>query len=416
MLSITQARAVHLAAQGLLQSPARKASRSALLRSIERMALLQIDTIHVVNRSPYLVLFARLGNYPPVWLEDALAQGQLFETWAHEACFAPRADLLLHRAYNRSSRRHWGLTSAVVNQTVQRPHLDKLLAHVHTNGPVKSSDFKGNDTRTSAWWGWKDEKRWLETLFASGELMVARRENFHRVYDLTERVASEVHGAEASGAPSDELVQLAWIEKTVTALGITQARWIHDYFRTKPRLRDADLDALVDSGVLLRVAVDGWASPGYVHRTNKALLTKAVKGKLQATHTALLSPFDPVVWDRERAATLFDFDYRLECYTPEPKRVHGYFVLPILCCGELIGRLDAKAHRAQGVFEVKTLFAQPDMRWSDEQVASVARAIANFAAWHGTPVVTLTKAQPAALVKRLRSALASHAAGSTHYK
>jgi uncharacterized protein YcaQ len=161
------------------------------------------------------------------------------------------------------------------------------------------------------------------------------------------------------------------------------------------------------------VAVDGWASPAYVHHTNKALLTKAAKGKLRATHTALLSPFDPVVWDRERAATLFDFDYRLECYTPEPKRVHGYFVLPILCRGELIGRLDAKAHRAQGVFEVRGLFAQPDMRWTDEQVAWVAKAIADFAAWHGTPVVQLAKAQPAALVKRLRAALASLDTGCT---
>jgi uncharacterized protein YcaQ len=172
----------------------------------------------------------------------------------------------------------------------------------------------------------------------------------------------------------------------------------------------------VDRGVLLRVAVDGWASPGYVHHTNKALMTKAVKGKLQATHTALLSPFDPVVWDRERVATLFDFDYRLECYTPEPKRVHGYFVLPILCCGELIGRLDAKAHRTQGVFEVKALFAQPGSAWTDAQVAAVAGAIFDFAAWHSTPVVQIGKAQPAALVKRLRSALASHAAGSTHHK
>jgi uncharacterized protein YcaQ len=412
MLSITQARALHLAAQGLLQEPTRKASRTTLLRSIERMALLQIDTIHVVNRSPYLVLFARLGNYPSVWLEDALAQGQLFETWAHEACFAPRADLLLHRAYNRSARRHWGLTSAVMNRDAQRPHLDKLLAHIRTDGPVKSSDFKRTNTRTSAWWGWKDEKRWLETLFASGELMVARRENFHRVYDLTERVAPEVQGTEANGAPSDVVVQLAWVDKAVSALGITQARWINDYFRTKPRLRDADLDALVDSGVLLRVTVDGWASPAYVHHTHKALLNKAAAGKLLATHTALLSPFDPVVWDRARAATLFNFDYRLECYTPEPKRVHGYFVLPILCCGELIGRLDAKAHRALGVFEVKSLIAQTAMRWTDVQVASVASAIADFAAWHGTPVVQIGKAQPAELVKRLRGALVAHSSGT----
>jgi uncharacterized protein YcaQ len=302
------------------------------------------------------------------------------------------------------------LTNAVTNQEAQRPQLDKLLAHIRDNGAVKSSDFKRNDARTSAWWGWKDEKRWLETLFASGELMVARRENFHRVYDLTERVAPEVQADEANAEPpADELVQLAWIEKAVLALGITQARWIHDYFRTKPRLRDADLDALVDTGVLLRVAVVGWASPAYVHHTHKALLTKAAAGKLLATHTALLSPFDPVVWDRERATTLFDFDYRLECYTPEPKRVHGYFVLPILCCGELIGRLDAKAHRAQGVFEVRALFVQPGMRWTDVQVESVAKAIADFAAWHGTPEVQIAKAQPAVLVKRLRNALVAHA-------
>jgi uncharacterized protein YcaQ len=413
MLSITQARALHLVAQGLLQAPARKANRLALLRSIERMALLQIDTIHVVNRSPYLVLYSRLGNYPPVWLEDALSQGQLFETWAHEACFAPRADLLLHRAYNRSARRHWGLASAAQSHSEQRPHLDKLLAHIRASGPVKSSDFKRTDTRASAWWGWKDEKRWLEALFASGELMVTRRDSFQRVYDLTERVAPEVAGSEANAAaPSDAKVQGIWIEKAVAALGISQARWINDYFRTKPRLRDADLDALVDSGVLLRVVVEGWAAPAYVHHSNKALFAKAAAGKLQATHTALLSPFDPVVWDRERATTLFDFDYRLECYTPEPKRVHGYFVLPILCCGELIGRLDAKAHRAQGVFEVRALFAQPGMRWTDAQVAAVAGAVADFAAWHGTPVVQIARAQPVALLKRLRGALAVQASDS----
>ena len=160
------------------------------------------------------------------------------------------------------------------------------------------------------------------------------------------------------------------------------------------------------------MAVDGWASLAYVHHTHKALLNKAAAGKLQATHTALLSPFDPVVWDRERAATLFDFDYRLECYTPEPKRVHGYFVLPILCCGELIGRLDAKAHRAQGLFEVRALFAQPGAAWTDAQVESVAKAIADFADWLGTPKVQLAKAQPATLVKRLRSALAAHASAT----
>ena len=161
----------------------------------------------------------------------------------------------------------------------------------------------------------------------------------------------------------------------------------------------------MEAGTLLRVAVEGWDAPAYVHASHAALLKKAQAGKLQATHTALLSPFDPVVWDRERGSTLFDFDYRLECYTPEDKRVYGYFVLPILCRGELIGRLDAKAHRAEGVFEVRALHAQPGAVWTEEQLADVAQAIQRSARWHGTPQVRVTRTQPAKLATALRRAL-----------
>lgn len=403
-LTLDQARALHLAAQGLLQPIAKAATPASLRACISRMALLQIDTIHVVARSPYLVLFSRLGSYPPHWLDDALASGKLFETWAHEACFAPMDDLLLHRSYNRQARQHWGLSSARQTHTHQREHLDKLLGHIRENGAVKSSDFERKDDRASAWWGWKDEKRWLEALFAYGELMVARRDRFQRVYDLAERVAPHL----ASG-PADEMtpeaVRQQFIEKSVTALGITQARWISDYFRMKPRLKDADLAGMVDAGSLLRVDVKGWPTPGYVHASQADLLKKVLAGKLVPTHTTLLSPFDPVVWDRERAATLFDFDYRLECYTPEAKRVYGYFVLPILCCGQLIGRLDAKAHRAQGVFEVKSLFAQPGLVWDDGQVQAVSRAIGQCALWHGTPEVKLLRTVPSKLAAPMRRAL-----------
>lgn len=403
-LTLDQARTLHLAAQGLLQPPAKAATPASLRACISRMALLQIDTIHVVARSPYLVLFSRLGTYPPHWLDDALATGKLFETWAHEACFAPIDDLLLHRSYNRQARQHWGLSNARQTHTHQREHLDKLLAHIRQNGAVKSSDFERKDDQASAWWGWKDEKRWLEALFASGELMVARRERFQRVYDLAERVAPQL-----ASAPTDELppeaVRQQFIERSVKALGITQARWISDYFRMKPRLKDADLTALVDSGTLLRVDVQGWDAPGYVHASQASLLRQAAADKLLPTHAALLSPFDPVVWDRERASTLFDFDYRLECYTPEAKRVHGYFVLPILCCGQLIGRLDAKAHRTQGVFEVKSLFAQPGMAWNETQILAVSRAIGQCALWHGTPEVKLSQAEPAKLAVPMRRAL-----------
>jgi uncharacterized protein YcaQ len=404
-ISLQQARALHLAAQGLLMSPAKKATPKALRDCVARMELLQIDTIHVVARSPYLVLHSRLGSYPMHWLEDALAQGHVFETWAHEACFAPSADLQLHRTYNAATRSHWGLASAERNAQSHRKQLDQLLAHVRVNGPVKSSDFERKDGGGGAWWGWKDEKRWLEALFAKGELMVARRENFHRVYDLAERVAPELVKVASTPLNANE-VHIAFIERAIAALGITQARWVNDYFRQKPRLKDADLDALVETGAIARVIVEGWDAPGYVHASNKAQLSKARADKLEATHTCLLSPFDPVVWDRERASALFDFDYRLECYTPEPKRVYGYFVLPILCRGELIGRLDAKAHRTDGVFEVKALYAQPDQAWNDEQIHAVAQAIQECAVWHGTPSVQFAATRPHRLKAALRKLIA----------
>ena len=409
-LSLPQARALHLAAQGLLTAPIKAATPLALRKCIAQMQLLQIDTIHVVSRSPYLVLFSRLGHYPRRWLEDALAQGHIFETWAHEACFAPSNDLLAHRGYNQATRRHWGLANAQRTHQQQRVHLDKLLSHIETTGPVKSSDFERKDGGGGAWWGWKDEKRWLEALFATGELMVARRENFHRVYDLSHRVApdalaAEVAALEAGDQHDAEALHRQFILQSVAALGITQARWVNDYFRLKPRLKDADLDALVEEGALLRVSVDGWDAPAYVHPNNKALLKKAAAGLLEATHTTLLSPFDPVVWDRERGSTLFDFDYRLECYTPEPKRIYGYFVLPILCRGELIGRLDAKAHRADGVFEIKALHSQPGAKWTTAQIDAVAKALAQCAHWHDTPTLRITQTQPAGLRAALSRAV-----------
>ena len=417
-LSQSQARNLHLAAQGLLTPPSKATTPLALRKCIAQMKLLQIDTIHVVSRSPYFVLFSRLGHYPRQWLEDALAQGHIFETWAHEACFAPAADLLAHRAYNQATRRHWGLASGQRTHKQQRPHLDKLLAHIESTGPVKSSDFERKDGKGGAWWGWKDEKRWLEALFSTGELMVTRRDNFHRVYDLSHRVAPDALASEAKAradghAPDATTLHRQFILQSVVALGITQARWVNDYFRLKPRLKDADQDALVDEGALIKIAVEGWDAPAYVHPQHKGLLKKAQAGRLEASHTTLLSPFDPVVWDRERASTLFGFDYRLECYTPEPKRVYGYFVLPILCNGELIGRLDAKAHRAEGIFEVKALHTQPGAKWSELQIDAVAQALVQCARWHETPAVRVTQTQPAGLRVALRPAIALHTTCTT---
>ena len=402
-LTSAQARLLHLAAQGLLAPPAGEARPRDVLAAVRRMALLQLDTIHVVARSHHLVLHARLGDYRPEWLDDLLSEAALFETWAHEACMAPVEDHGLHRRVLATSQ-HWAVRRARRILAEQGEGMAALLDEVRRRGPVKTSDFTSERPRATGWWGWKKEKEWLEAWLALGDLMVARREKFQRVYDLSERV---LPAGAARTLPEEAEARRTVIEKSVRALGVTQARWIHDYFRTRPRLTPEDLRPLVESGRLLEVHVRGWATPGFVHRDHAPLLRRASAGKLVATHTALLSPFDPVVWDRERALALFGFDYRLECYVPARKRRHGYFVLPILRRGALVGRLDAKAHRARGIFEVKALHLEPGVEARPALLGDLAAALVASARWHGTPAVRLGRRVAAPLREALRPRLAA---------
>lgn len=404
-LSARQARCLHLAAQGLLTAPRRRARKPDVLAAIARMQLLQIDTIHILARSPYLALFSRLGDYRASWLDELLAEGAIFETWAHEACFAPSTDFSLHRRHV-DGRKHWATRHARQMHATHRAGMDRLLAQVRERGAVKSSDFKGNGEGSGGWWGWKVEKRWLEAWFVLGELMIARRENFQRVYDLSERVLSRVMpGFDRANLPSEEDMRRTFILKAVQALGVAQARWIADYFRFGRRLKDVELDPLVEAGELHRVQVEDWNAPAYVHRENIGLAARAATDLLRATHTTLLSPFDPVIWDRERAAAMFGFDYRLECYVPAPKRRWGYYVLPILRRGALVGRLDAKAHRADGVFEVKAIWLEPGTRSSQALLDDLVRAIRACADWHSTPQIAIRRSEPRELAKALRAAL-----------
>jgi uncharacterized protein YcaQ len=373
------------------------------------MRVLQIDTIHVVARSPYLVLFSRLGRYVPEWLDALLESGAIFECWAHEACFAPAEDYPLHRRHALERQGHWAMKHAERMRREQRIAMDKVLARIRETGALRAADFEsGEPKKPGGWWGWKDEKRWLEALFAFGELMIARRERFQRVYDLAERVLATMKIAPGAVATQAEM-QRAFALDAARALGVTEARWIADYFRSGRRLKDADLDGYVDRGELLRIDVDGWAAPAYVHADHRDSLDAAVRGRLRATRTSLLSPFDPVVWDRERASAMFGFDYRIECYVPAPKRVFGYYVLPILHRGRLIGRLDAKAHRAEGRFEVKALFLEDDVAIDDALAEAVAVAIVECAEWHATPSVSVARCTPRAFLRPLRSALARRA-------
>ncbi len=406
-LGRNQARLLHLAAQGLLRPPPRKARRSDLVEAVQRMRLLQIDTIHVVARSACLVLHARLGDYPMAWLDEALEQGQLAECWAHEACFVTATDIGLHLQGRDQRAHHWAHRHAARMHREQRVPMEALLTGIRDNGPVRAADFvRTQAAQAPGWWQWKPEKRWLEAWFALGELMVARRERFQRVYDLTANVLGRLDppfDAVACTLPAATLRQ-RFILDSVRALGVTQAGWIADYFRLKPAVGERELAPLLASGELLAVRVDGWPAPGYVHRDHADTLARALRGRLRATHTALLSPFDPVVWDRARALAMFDFEYTLECYTPAARRRHGYFVLPILHHGQLVGRLDAKAHRDAGVFEIKALFLQPGIAPAPALVQALAATIAASARWHGTPEIRLLRTQPAGLARALRAA------------
>ena len=403
-VSAAQARALQLAAMGLLTPPRRRATRADLLTTIRAMRLLQIDTINIVARSPYFVLWSRLGDYDPRWLDAHLSDGALFEYWAHAACF------LLIEDYPNYRRQMLHLEAAGSTRTAVRlaaePHAHiALLEQVREQGAVRASDFEHEHGRTgNGWWDWKPDKLRLETLFTTGEIMVTRRDKFHRIYDVRERVLPP-HMLDDSVVPSSDAVHHQWTLAAVKAMGFAPARWIGDYFRHAGRVPRPHPEPLVESGELLRIQVEGLPTPAYVHPDHRALLQAALNGALKPTCSTLLSPFDPLVWDRERALALFNFDYRIECYTPAAKRKYGYFTLPVLVRGTLVGRLDAKAHRVEGVFEVRALHLEPGVTSDDALAADIADAVTRCARWHQTPVVRILQTAPTSFLPKLRRAV-----------
>ncbi len=383
-LTLAAARTLHLNAQGLLNPPRRKATRADVLAAIRRMAQLQIDTINVVARSPYLVLFSRLGAYDPAWLEQLLAERHLFEYWSHEACFLPIEDygLMRHRMLDPSGM---GWKYAANWHQQHQADIDALIEKIRTGGPVRSADFAREQGTGNGWWDWKPEKRHLEVLFTTGELMVSERRHFQRVYDLAERVLPSWN--DTRDLADAAVVQRELVRRSCKALGVIRADWLADYYRLPKVSWLGELTALEATGELVPVSLAGFKQPAWVHQDQADLIEAANNSDVTSTVTTLLSPFDPVVWDRKRAAALFGFDYTIECYTPAAKRKFGYFCLPILSRGKLVGRLDAKAHRAQGVFEVKSLHLEEGIRVSARLAGDIERAIARCADWHGTPQV-----------------------------
>lgn len=395
------ARVMLLAAQGLDSAP-ECATKDEVREIVQGMGVLQIDSISVVAKSPYLVLWSRLGSYDPAWLDELLAEGALFEYWSHAACFVPIEDYGLYRR-----RMLDGIEKTRAWIQAHPEEIGHVMSRVREEGPVRSAEFGRTDGKAGGWWEWKPEKRALEHLFSAGELMISRRDpNFHRVYDLRERVLGRaLPGWEDGRAPTPEEVRRTLALKAVRALGVTGARWVPDYFRNPKRGMVGLLDELVEEGSLLPARIEGWEEPAYVHPDNAAPAETILSGGLEASRTTLLSPFDPVVWDRARASELFGFEYRIEVYTPAARRRYGYYSLPILHRGALVGRLDAKAHRKRGLFEIKTVHLEPGVPASDDLVAALAGALRDCAAWHGTPEVLVGESDPPDLARALRFAV-----------
>ena len=376
-LSLADARNLHLAAQGLLNKPRRRASLEDIPATISRMSLLQIDTINIVARSPYLVLFSRLGNYPAQLLDESLARGELMEYWAHEACFMPRSDfrLIRHRML-APEKMGWKYKDAWMQE--HEAEIAQLIQHIHDKGPVRSADFEHPRKGASGWWEWKPHKRHLEGLFTAGKVMVIERRNFQRVYDLTHRVMPDWD--DERDLVSQTEAEIIMLDNSARSLGIFREQWLADYYRLKRPALAAWREARAEQQQIIAVHVEKLGNL-WLHDDLLPLLERALAGKLTATHSAVLSPFDPVVWDRKRAEQLFDFSYRLECYTPAPKRQYGYFVLPLLHRGQLVGRMDAKMHRQTGILEVISLWLQEGIKPTTTLQKGLRQAITDFANW-----------------------------------
>lgn len=385
VISLASARTLHLSAQNLLKPATQKLTAADVIQAIRKMGLLQIDTISVVARSPYLVLFSRLGNYPTQWLEESLSAGKIFEYWAHEACFIPSEDygLLRHRMLN-PDKMGWKFSQTWFDQ--HEHDIQALLTHIAENGPVRSADFSAEKKSNSGWWDWKPHKKHLETLFTSGKLMVAERRNFHRVYDLAERVMPGWDDATQTLTKEDAEFQM--LRRSAQCLGLFRPEWLADYYRLKRVDTKKVIAQLLADNEITPVEVEGLTGVFYVHQQQWPLLQQAQESGISSTVTTLLSPFDPVVWDRKRASVLFNFDYRIECYTPGAKRQYGYFTLPVLQRGELIGRVDAKMHRKNKIFEIKSLHFEPGVTLTARRVRDLTGAINRFAVWQGAGEVT----------------------------
>lgn len=373
-LSRRDARRIVLAAQGFARPRAGQPTTGNMHRVLDRLGLFQIDSVNVLTRAHYLPAFSRIGHYDRATLEQAAwgarRERRMFEYWAHEASLLP-LDLhpLLRWRMARAERGETGYAALRRFATEHRHEAQRVLDRITAEGPLSAADFENGASR-SGWWQWSDTKHALEWLFWSGLVTTAtRRGSFARLYDLPERVLPAK--VLAAPTPDPATAQRELIARSARALGVATAADLRDYFRLKPADADQAIADLGEQGLLVPVRVEGWSQPGWMHRDARA--------PRKVTGTALLAPFDPLIWERSRAQRLFDFHYRIEIYVPQEKRRHGYYVLPFLMDEALVARVDLKADRSRGLLLAQRVTLEPDA--PADTMPRLRDELARMAAW-----------------------------------
>ena len=339
-----------LAAQGFARPrPTGRVDRRHLRRVFDDVGIIQIDSVNVLVRSQELPLFSRLGDHPRSLIPDATNDAELFEYWCHEASHLP-VDMHPLMRWRMDQARRGEMWGGLVRAARNNPQLlNEIRDRVNNDGPLVAGDVKTRKGPKGSWWDWDTGKALLEYLFWAGEITARRRPNdFARVYhSLSDALPGHVVNA---ATPTEDESRRALLLRAARSLGVATASDLADYHRQTPTRIKSLLAELVDEGELETVRVEGWKQPAY------ALPSAAMPRTVHAR--ALLSPFDSLVWCRPRIERLFGFHYRIEIYTPAPKRVYGYYVLPFLLGDSLVARVDLKADRQAGVLRVLGAFSE----------------------------------------------------------
>jgi uncharacterized protein YcaQ len=390
-LSAPEARRLALSAQGFADPlPKGAPTKRHLHRVMSRTGVLQLDSVNIVSRPQYVVPYSRLGPYDPRLLEAiAYHDKSWFEYWGHEASlipvewyqlFRPRMEWSRNGIHAQHDTPMWSSRLARYLRE-NRPFLDAVLLEIDERGPLSAGDLTdGGKSQSGVMWGWSRGKLAIETLFRTGEVAALRKlPSFQRVYDLPERVIPK--DTLALPVLEFEAAERDLVVHAVRSLGVGTARDIGDYYRTKPADAKRRAEELVEEGALHRVGVEGWKDAGYIVPGTR--IPKSVD------RAALLTPFDPMVWNRPRALRLFGFDYRIEIYVPAGKRKHGYYVLPFLNGERIAARVDLKADRKAGALQVLGAWAEDGITTDD--VAALESELSRFACFLGLERVQLSR-------------------------